>query len=443
MFSAAPLRRLSPTTKKFSDVSGRRGRGARGRRPSRRGPPTPAAWAPPGRRGSGTRQRLVASSRSTCARTSRGSRRVADHHRHAHARRRDAEVREAEDLARLVAELDLLVGVALLADAPSIGTTLNASVFAWTRARPCASRPRPSVRARPCPPTSAGTWAASSSMPFWPAPPAAWKLVATISRQPEDVVQRLERQHHDHRRAVRVGDDPLRASSRASGLTSETTSGTSASIRQARGVVDDDGPAGGEPLGPRASRCEPPAENRAMSKPPTVSSAQRLDGQAVEDLARPSARRRTGRPRRPGTRACAAGAHDRADRAGGADDREPHDVASLGNRPYAEDPQGLTTGTPRTAAPGGSCPSPESSNAPCSARTAPRHVLARDHAGDPDRRRRDHLDVDALVAEDGEHLGGDARMRLHAGADDRHLAHRLVAADDPMPSSATSGSSAA
>ena len=31
---------------------------------------------------------------------------------------------------------------------------------------------------------STGTWAASSSMPFWPAPPAAWKLVATISRSP-------------------------------------------------------------------------------------------------------------------------------------------------------------------------------------------------------------------------------------------------------------------
>ena len=33
---------------------------------------------------------------------------------------------------------------------------------------------------------------------------------------------------------------------------------------------------------------------------------------------------------------------------------------------------------------------------------------------DADRRRRDHLDVDALVGERAEHLGGDARAGLHA-----------------------------
>ena len=52
-----------------------------------------------------------------------------------------------------------------------------------------------------------------------------------------------------------------------------------------------------------------------------------------------------------------------------------------------------------------------------------------DDAGDLDRRGGDHLDVDPLAAEHLEDLGGDARVRAHAGADDRDLADPLVGAD--------------
>ena len=56
-------------------------------------------------------------------------------------------------------------------------------------------------------------------------------------------------------------------------------------------------------------------------------------------------------------------------------------------------------------------------------------VVLGDHARDPDRRRADHLDVDALGRERLEHLGGDAGMRLHARADERDAADVLVGAE--------------
>src|SRR5215208_5411320 len=62
-----------------------------------------------------------------------------------------------------------------------------------------------------------------------------------------------------------------------------------------------------------------------------------------------------------------------------------------------------------------------------------RHAVGLHDAGDLDRRGGDHLDVDVLVAEGAEHLGGDARMRLHSRADDRDLPHRRILghAEDP------------
>src|SRR5436853_6480876 len=55
-----------------------------------------------------------------------------------------------------------------------------------------------------------------------------------------------------------------------------------------------------------------------------------------------------------------------------------------------------------------------------------RHVLLADHAGDLDRRRGDHLDVDPGVADHLEGLRGHARVALHPGADQRHLPHVRV-----------------
>src|ERR1700730_16846719 len=53
-------------------------------------------------------------------------------------------------------------------------------------------------------------------------------------------------------------------------------------------------------------------------------------------------------------------------------------------------------------------------------------AVARDHAGDLDRRGGDHVDVHALLGEHAEDLRRDARVRAHACADDRDLAHLLV-----------------
>src|SRR5207253_10189499 len=56
-------------------------------------------------------------------------------------------------------------------------------------------------------------------------------------------------------------------------------------------------------------------------------------------------------------------------------------------------------------------------------------VLLLDHHGDLDLGGRDHLDVDALLRQGAEHLRGDAGVRAHAHADDRHLGDLLVAGD--------------
>jgi hypothetical protein len=65
---------------------------------------------------------------------------------------------------------------------------------------------------------------------------------------------------------------PRAARSSSSGLTSETTSGTSSSIRNAEELSTTTAPAAAN-FGPHAFEIDPPAEKIAMSKPPTVSSA--------------------------------------------------------------------------------------------------------------------------------------------------------------------------
>src|SRR5664280_1787856 len=53
-------------------------------------------------------------------------------------------------------------------------------------------------------------------------------------------------------------------------------------------------------------------------------------------------------------------------------------------------------------------------------------VLLGDDARDLDRRRADHVEVDAQVSERLEHLRGDARVRAHAGADEADLGDRRL-----------------
>ncbi len=70
-------------------------------------------------------------------------------------------------------------------------------------------------------------------MPFCPAPPAAWKLVATMSVMPKRSCSALAGSITTIVVQLGLATMPLRASSSASGLTSETISGTSGSMRQA------------------------------------------------------------------------------------------------------------------------------------------------------------------------------------------------------------------
>ena len=70
-------------------------------------------------------------------------------------------------------------------------------------------------------------------MPFCPAPPAAWKLVATIARSPKASWSAFAGSMTTIVVQFGLAMMPLRASPTASGLTSLTTSGTSGSMRQA------------------------------------------------------------------------------------------------------------------------------------------------------------------------------------------------------------------
>src|SRR5450759_1101978 len=56
------------------------------------------------------------------------------------------------------------------------------------------------------------------------------------------------------------------------------------------------------------------------------------------------------------------------------------------------------------------------------------HVFVGDVAGDLDRRGRDHFGLDSQLAQNLEGLGRDARMALHAGADDADLAQVVARA---------------
>ena len=200
--------------------------------------------------------------------------------------------------------------------------------------------------------------------------------------------------------------------SSASGLTSVTTSGTSSCIRHALELSTTTAPAAAN-LGAHSRDVEPPALNSARSKPSIVSSAHDAHGR-VGVLERP-ALGALGRERHDlvGREAAAAQdvEHDRPDRAGGAA------TATL-----------MTSNSPNGFS-GRIVSGPASSNAVCSERTAcltlspgmTHEILIG--------RGRDHLDVDALVAERLEHLRRDAGMRLHSRADDRDLPHRLVGRD--------------
>ena len=221
-------------------------------------------------------------------------------------------------------------------------------------------------------------------------------------------MDRLERHHQLHRRAVRVGDDALVGVERLRVDLGDDERDLGVAP-EARGVVDDDAPAATK-RGAHSREVVAPAEKSARSKPWIVSSLSGWTTSPPVELAAGRALGGEGDDLARGEVALAQlREHHGADRAGGADDGDAQ-------------AHGLNGCSARTS-------SAPSSKASCSARTACGDLLAAHDAGDLDRRGGDHLDVDALAAEGGEHLGGDAGVRLHSRADDRDLAHRRVLGD--------------
>ena len=405
VFSAAPLSRLSPTTKKLSDV--RVGEVAAHAADDRL-----VAARPLQRRrrvlDDEVRERVERLERlgevDAPARRSR-ARRPSGRPRPARARR-SASPRGpgcSRILRDSLLQLHLLVGVALSSRVPSSGTTLKASVLAWTRARPCARPRAPSLielvdvladrrdlrgRARRCP-----------SGPRRPRPGSSWRP----SRSGRSAsCSALAGSIDDHRRAVRVGDDALaRVVERVGVDLADDQRDVGVHPERAR-VVDDD----------RARRRRTAAPTRARSPPPALRQrevealdrvvAQRLDDEPVVELL-PAERSEANGDELVGrrTRACA---------------RRRMMVPTA---PVAPTMATRCRLTQLTNAPNG-C----SGRIVSVARELERAVQRADrvgHAARPGRRRRSgsgEVEIISMlipfVAEVGEHLGGDARVRLHA-----------------------------
>src|SRR3954451_21722758 len=273
--------------------------------------------------------------------------RVAVDDRHAHARRADADRRVAEDLARLVDELALLVGVVVARrevarmrqrverDAVRVGVR---------RGRLVAGEQRPRLVQQLVDRLLAR---------------AGHRLVGRDHEalDPGRVVQRLERDDHLHGRAVGVRDDPAVAVER---FRVDLGDDERHVVGHAplRGVVDDDGPGLDEARRPLARRRAAGREDRE------VEALDRLVGERLHDepAVEPAPGRALGRERDDlarGERPLAQQAqHDAADLPGRADDG---DAVAVARRHAATSPNGCS---------GRIVPSPESSNAVWSALTA-------------------------------------------------------------------------
>src|SRR5215207_4319866 len=210
--------------------------------------------------------------------------------------------------------------------------------------------------------------------------------------------------------------------SRASGFTSETTSGTSSCIRHWEELSTTTAPASAK-RGAQSALTPEPAEKRATSKPRIDSSfsgwtesfpapqamlrpAERSEANGTTSSAGNERSRRTSSivaptaPVAPTTATRTGLRHLRAVHA-------RHVLGQHGVRAELERgvqlPHGLL------------------------------HVLLAHDAGDLDRRGGDHLDVHPGFTQHGEGLGGHTRMALHSGTDDGDLPHAVVPLSAPRP----------
>ena len=185
---------------------------------------------------------------------------------------------------------------------------------------------------------------------------------------------------------------PFGIDARASSLTSGTTRGTSGSIRHAEELSITIAPAAAKR---GASSREPgaPQENRAMSSPAGSAAA----ASSTVNSSPPKGSRRPAERAEANNRSSIErevpllqdGAHHAAHLPGRADHPDSHAVQSTSvGRTYG--------GHTRSDQGARRSPAQDSSKAACSARTASSTALGTDHAGDPDGRGRDHLDVDAV-----------------------------------------------
>ena len=197
--------------------------------------------------------------------------RVAGEDRHAHAGARDQQVRDAEDLAALVAELLLLVGLERAVVDDRAGHRQHVERDRARRTSPA----RGTCTADP-------SWASSAALSTTAAPArrAPRRRPARCRRPPGRCWRRSGRRPASSCSGSSTGIAaivvqfglammPLRTSASACGLTSLTTSGTSGSIRQAEQLSMTITPAAAN-RGASAFEVAPPAENIAMSSPDGV-----------------------------------------------------------------------------------------------------------------------------------------------------------------------------
>ena len=372
-FSAAPLRRLSHARKSarpFSTVGSRRMR------------PTSTSSIPAALPGVGkSSTRTDGAAREQLARLLGRERvlgldpdrlGVADEHRHAHARRLDRQVGQLQDLR---------------VSARSFDSSSNSS--------PSKSQ---SMR-RSC---SSGGSSRSRSIACAPAPETDWYVATRTRTRPGRVVQRLQHAGQRDRAAVRVRDDAV-VLERA----------VAVHLRH------DERDARLEPVRRRLVDRDRAAAHRVRHE---LARRRRADGEEEEvDVA---ARERLGRrllDRAAGRAACPAERADAKTRTLSYPRSRSSSSVTVPTAPVAPttpiaDAQPLT----RSSANG--------RKRSWTARTARSTSRRADHARDADRRRGDDLDVDPCLGERVEHVGGDARVALHARSDQRDLRDVGVAA---------------
>ena len=114
--------------------------------------------------------------------------------------------------------------------------------------------------------TAARTWLVSSSTPARPLPDTAWYVLTTTRRSPASACSGASTGMAAMVVQLGLATMPLSIRSRSPGLTSDTMSGTSGSIRQADELSMTTAPAAAN-TGASTFDVPPPAENRAMSTP--------------------------------------------------------------------------------------------------------------------------------------------------------------------------------